>query len=192
MNSCVCFCVSAWGERRRRASGVLIAMETGLRIGEVCGLKWKDIDLENRTLSVVRSVKRPFGGSLEIGSPKTPASRRRLILTRLLVSFLGELKGDDDLFVVTGKPKPSEPRTYREHFKWLCRAAGVPAVTFHSLRHGFATRCIESGIDPKSTAALMGHTKCDITLDIYTNCTEKMKRKAIEVLEQADLAGGFE
>lgn len=181
------------GQKRIRSSGVLIAMETGLRIGEVCGLKWEDIDLENRTLSVVRSVKRPLGAALEIGKPKTPASRRRVILTKLLASFLGKLERKDGVFVVTGKEKPTEPRTYREHFFRLCRAAGVPKVTFHSLRHGFATRCIESGIDPKSTAALMGHTKCDITLDIYTNCTEKMKRKAMEILEKSesiDCAGG--
>lgn len=174
------------GKKRMRASGVLIAMETGLRIGEVCGLKWEDIDLENRTLSVVRSVKRPIGAALEIGKPKTPASRRRIVMTKLLTSFLGKLERKDGVFVVTGKEKPTEPRTYREHFRRLCRAAGVPEVTFHSLRHGFATRCIESGIDPKSTAALLGHTSCDITLNIYTNCTEKMKRKAVEILEKSE------
>lgn len=169
------------------ASAVLVGMETGARIGEICGLQWKDVDFANNTISINKSVKRIYtsdGSFLEIGKPKTPNAYRSVIMSKILRNFLEQNQKKTEAFIATAKEAYTEPRTLRQGFSRLLARAGVSSVNFHALRHGFITRCIEKGADPKSVASLVGHKNCDITLNIYTNITQKMKENTIELLEK--------
>lgn len=170
-----------------RKLGVLFAMELGLRIGEICGLKWKDIDLKNNTVQISRTVSRI---SSEIGhtkvviqSPKTPSSRRKLPLPQHLISVLKKLHQnhrDDDWFLSGNFNKPVEPRCYRKSIQSYLKQARVQTVHPHMLRHTFATICLQAGCDIKTLSELLGHTNAAITLQRYAHSDMGRKRKEID------------
>lgn len=170
--------------------GIILAMCLGLRIGEVCGLKWEDIDFKSNSLEINRSVNRLYNSSTNnseifIGAPKTAKSKRKIYLTEKIVNIL-KLKMPEkiqNIYIISGREKPLEPRNMRAFFDRLLKKLNIEHIKFHELRHTFATRAIENNIDPKTVAEIMGHENCNITLDIYTNCTEKMMRNAIEQME---------
>ncbi len=170
--------------------GIILSMCLGLRIGEVCGLKWDDIDFKNNSLEINRIVNRLYDSDTSkseiiIGTPKTAKSKRKIFLTETLVKIL-KLKmppKKQDVYIVSGRKKPLEPRTMRAFFDRILKKLDIEHIKFHELRHTFATRAIENNIDPKTVAEIMGHENCNITLDIYTNCTEKMMRTALNSLE---------
>ena len=169
----------------RAASGVLTAMNTGMRIGEVCALRVRDIDFDREMISVTKSVKTytdPETGRYrrELGGTKTAASKREIPISREFANLMKFRTSDmnPDEFILGGY-SPHEPKTLRNNFNSFLDELGIKRVPFHSLRHGFATRMIERGVDPKTAAAFLGHANCNITLNIYTNCTEKMKRDAL-------------
>lgn len=174
------------------SAGVLIAMETGMRIGEVCGLKWSDVDFDKGTIQVRRTVSRVYmadskTSKIVIGTPKTSSGNRTIPISERFTEILIRKKADcenEDTFVCTNFDQPTEPRTLRQYYDRQLKKLGIPRATFHALRHGFATRCVEAGIDPKTVAAIMGHKNCDITLDVYTSCTTKMKQNAISKLDE--------
>lgn len=174
------------------SAGVLIAMETGMRIGEVCGLKWSDVDFDKGTIQVRRTVSRVYmadskTSKIVIGNPKTLSGNRTIPMPKRFAEILIRKKADcenENAFVCTNFDQPTEPRTLRQYYDRQLKKLGIPRVTFHALRHGFATRCVEAGIDPKTVAAIMGHKNCDITLDVYTSCTTKMKQNAIQKLDE--------
>ena len=167
--------------------GILICLETGLRIGEVAGLQWKDIDFEQGVIRVGKTVQRLYiddGADkrhfLSIGSPKTPSSNREVPMTREQRKLMGRHRSAPEFYVVSGAPTPVEPRALREYLmRTLCRL-GIPRVRFHALRHSFATRCIESGADPKTVSAILGHASVSTTLDLYVHPGLEQKRRAIE------------
>ena len=135
-----------------RTAGVLVSLYTGLRIGEICALQWGQIDLEHAVLSVKKTMQRIFykewdghGHSrLAVTPPKTGNALRDMPLSSFLLSLLRPLAlRNADAYLLTGAPTPMEPRTYRSYFTRFLRANGLPPIRFHSLRHTFATRCIE-------------------------------------------------
>lgn len=169
-------------------AGLLVCLQTGLRIGELCALQWGDIDMENRQISISRTVQRIYHrdsrtSRLIITPPKTIHSVRTVPISTLLFPVLKRMHpGKPDLFVVTGKQTCTEPRTYREYYNRLRDRLGLPGVTFHGLRHTFATRLIENGADYKTVSELLGHATVNTTLNLYVHPQMEQKRKAVELL----------
>lgn len=134
--------------------GIMISIYTGVRIGELCGLKWPDIDFFAKTIRIERAVQRiRVSGKakkteLIVSSPKSRTSTRTIPLPDFLVSMLQAFKpSNPDAFIVTGKATLPDPRTMQYRYKALLLKAGLRTLTFHSLRHMFATNCIELGFD---------------------------------------------
>ncbi|MBE6236920.1 MAG: site-specific integrase [Bacteroidales bacterium] len=169
--------------------GVYISLCAGLRIGEICGLKWMDIDTDNGLISVSKTVQRIYlrnGGAgrteLRIGPPKTLSSVRKVPVPEDLLCMVRTLSKDSDResYILTNSPHPSEPRTYRNYYYRLMNHIGMPRTTFHALRHSFATRCIESGCDCKTVSVLLGHSNISTTLNLYVHPGLEQKRNCIE------------
>ena len=173
-----------------RNIGVLICLYSGLRIGEICGLKWKDIDLEAKEISVERTVQRLYTGrgvksKVVETLPKTIKSLRQIPLAKCLVSFLEEKKKqyDPEGYVITGgKEKCFEPFTYRYVYRQVLKKCDIPYKKFHTLRHTFASRCIKVGMDIKSLCEVLGHSNISTTMNIYVHSSYEIKKKYIDRL----------
>ena len=186
---------------KRIAVGVLLSLYTGVRIGELCGLLWRDVDFENGLMNVRRTVERisevdPLAKQktkLIICNPKTESSARTIplppfLLERLRAEFcrvrastaLGD--GVMDIYVISGRSTPHEPHSVYAKYKRFLRANKFGDYTFHTLRHTFATRCIEAGFDAKSLSEILGHSSITTTLSIYVHPTMSQKRAQMERL----------
>ena len=159
-----------------RKVGLLFMLELGLRIGEVCGLKWSDIDTKSKILTVQRTVSRIYLGKnntrVEISTPKPRSSARQLPIPEKLLPMLRQLKKlyADDAWFLSGKSrKPVEPRCYRTSVKRYLRQASVPVVRPHILRHSVATTCLRAGCDVKTISTLLGHASASTTLKRYVH-----------------------
>lgn len=178
-------------DKHPMSTGILLAMETGMRIGEVCGMQWKDVDLENKVLSINKSVQRVYlmderTSKVIINPPKTQTSKRQIPITNKFSEILLNKKPigiSEDHFIASSTGNPNEPRVLRQGYDRRIKKIGLPKMTFHGLRHTFATRAIAKGVDVKTVSAILGHSTCDITLNIYTTCTDEMMSKAMETLE---------
>lgn len=172
--------------------GVLFALFAGLRIGEICGLRWSDVDLRRRTVTISRTVERIADlnpddmrrTKLIISAPKTESSARVIPLPRFLAERLAAARGDhgDEDFILTGKPSPTEPATFYGRYKTMMRRHELEGYSFHALRHTFATRCIEKGFDTKSLSEILGHSSISTTLSFYVHPTLEQKRAQMERL----------
>lgn len=166
--------------------GVLLAINTGMRIGEICGLKFKDIDLESNIINVSRTLQRIYTPDEKtkviIDTPKTNSSVRMIPLSKDLKLLINKLEYVDDNFVIRSE-KYVEPRLLRNKFNIMLKELNMKHVKFHALRHTFATLCISSNIDIKTTSELLGHANAKMTLDIYTHTTLEQKQNAIKVLQ---------
>lgn len=165
---------------------IYLALHTGMRIGEICALHWSDIDWDERLLFVRSTVIRNKNGQLVIASPKSETSQRAIPLTRQLVNLLAaEHERSCSEFVFSSPRKDTflNPRTLQYRFQTLLTRLGISRISFHALRHTFATRWIEFGMDVKSLSEVLGHAGVQITLDIYVHSSDKLKREAIEKLE---------
>lgn len=171
---------------------VLLSLYAGLRIGEICALEWEDIDLENRLIHVRKTVSRVSGtgdnmvrSTLVITRPKTIASFRDIPICSWLVPVLKELHDmRRSSFVASSQPGFVSPRTFDYRYHKLLRTAGIQMINYHALRHTFATRCIEAGIDVKTLSELLGHTDASITLNTYVHSSMERKRTQLELLHQ--------
>lgn len=164
---------------------VLLCLFTGLRIGELCGLKWSDIDLINETISVQRTVQRiNLHGKSEVivGSPKSKTSIRIVPIPSFISDILKERRKNGEVFIISGKCKPVEPRTMQNRFKSILKTCGIRNVNFHILRHTYATVCIENGFDPKTLSELLGHADASITLNRYVHSSMQMKKNYVSRL----------
>ncbi len=168
--------------------GIYICMMTGLRLGEICSLKWSDINLVRKTLKVNRTVQRiavenqSTKTALLVGEPKSIFSKREIPLADdmilLLQGFFPENRED---YMLNGTT-PLEPRTYENRFAKLLSQAEIKKKNFHILRHTFATNCINSGADVKSLSEILGHSDVKITLNRYVHPTLETKRTHINSL----------
>ncbi len=164
---------------------ILLCLFTGLRVGELCGLTWGDIDFEKGTLFVKRTVQRiNRRGSSEviIGSPKSKTSIRTVPIPAFLLKLLSQSKKDDRLFLISGTVKPVEPRTMQYRFKAVLKTCQVRNIPFHLLRHTYATVCIENGFDAKTLSELLGHADASITLNRYVHSSMQMKQNYVSRL----------
>lgn len=175
-----------YGRMDKFMAAVLLCMYTGLRLGELCALRWTDIDFNGNALTVNRTVQRiavPGYMTKTIlleNNPKSESSRRTIPLTSELLGILSRLKGERPY--VFGGEKPLDPRTMQYRFKGILKEAGIDGRTFHTLRHTFATNCVENGMDVKTLSELLGHSDVKITLNRYVHPTMDSKRKQIGAL----------
>lgn len=172
--------------------GVFLALMTGLRIGEICALKWSDISLKERTLCIQRTMQRLKNiededgekTKIVISTPKSENSVRIIPLNHTLEEICKKwevknpsayvLTGKDDLFI--------EPRTLQYRMKQYVKDCGLEGVHFHTLRHSFATRCVEAGFEIKTLSEIMGHSSTGITLECYVHSSMNLKRENMEKL----------
>lgn len=197
---------AALGSENRNAFGVYLCVNTGLRLGELLGLQWKDVEWDNKELNIRRTLGRrvafqdgrPHGTEIVIGDTKTFSSRRRVPITADMVDKLKEFKAkqdavieaagpaykDDDFLLCSDLGKHYEPRYYEELFYSLVDQEGLEKANFHCLRHTFATRCIEAGMDVYVVSKLLGHTTPTMTLNRYGHLLPDHRAASIEKLEK--------
>ena len=170
------------------STALLIVMHTGIRLGEACALHWSDVDFKTNSIHIRNSIKRYYIPDekrtvCELGEPKTSKSKRHIYISQWLVDVLKQRQGTG--FVCTGAEKFCNPETLRNAFNRRLKILDIPHIRFHDLRHGFATRAINGArIDPKTVAEILGHERCDITLDIYTSCTAQMQVESMEQIQK--------
>lgn len=166
--------------------GILLTIHTGLRIGELCALRWSDINFDTQLLHINKTMIRTYtkedGSKLNITAPKTRSSIRTIPLNKWIMQYAVLLRGSDNEYIVTGKEKYIEPNKYRLYYNRQLKDLDLPHRKFHSLRHTFATRCIECGCDYKSLSELLGHSNVSITMNLYVHPQLELKRKCVELL----------
>ena len=169
--------------------GIYISLSTGLRIGEICSLKWSDINVTDGILTVNRTIERIYiiegekkHTELVINTPKTKNSCREIPMNKELLGMLKPLKKvvNEDYYILTNDERPTEPRTYRNYYKRLMEKLDIPKLKYHGLRHSFATRCIEVGCDYKTVSVLLGHSNISTTLNLYVHPNMEQKKRCID------------
>lgn len=171
---------------------ILIALYSGIRIGELCALKWGDIHLSNGIISISRIIIRirdlspdaPSKTKVIIDMPKTECSIRIIPLPDFIIEYLNRFRRGEDIYLLTGTEKFMEPRACLNRYKRVLAKAGLEDFTFHTLRHTFATRCVENGFDVKSLSEILGHANVNITMQRYVHPSMELKRKEMNRLEK--------
>ncbi|MCC8129081.1 MAG: site-specific integrase [Clostridiales bacterium] len=177
--------------------GVLVALYCGLRIGEVCALQWGDLNLEDDTLFVSKAVMRIQNLSEHADAktkvvttlPKTDAAVRTVPIPGFLSDYLRECRQDPDAYLLTGTAELMEPRRCLGRYKRFLDGAGLDPLTFHTLRHTFATRCVETGMDAKSLSEILGHSDVKTTLQRYVHPSMELKKTQVNLLEEFSVRG---
>lgn len=171
--------------------GILLSLYTGIRIGELCALKWEDIDLNagtvkiNATLQRIQDFKGISGNKtrIVITEPKTPSAKRTIPLPDFIIKRLKAVDPKNgSAFLLTGTERFTEPRALTYVFKKYLKESGVPDINFHALRHTFTTRCIENDFEPKALSEILGHSSVNTTLGIYNHPSLDYKRESINRL----------
>ncbi len=169
------------------AAGMLITLQTGLRIGEVCSLKWENIDFDNKILyirSTISRINNPDGETpktvLTIDKPKTSASVRDIPFSDKLCDYLKEVKMRSvSPFVASSCENFVSTRTFDYRYHKIMELYSTERVNYHALRHSFATRCIEYGVDIKSLSEILGHANPSVTLNTYVHSSIELKRSQL-------------
>jgi len=165
---------------------VILALYTGMRVGEICALRWEDVDFENdmihvnHTLQRVNLHGREAKTAVKLGTPKSDSSLRKIPmsaqLSRVLRHIHRSARGE---YVIAGRQGFTEPRVVQYRFAQMLKRAQLPHVGFHALRHSFATRCMELNVDVATISKLLGHSSAKLTLDIYTDSLMEHRRAAV-------------
>ena len=168
----------------RTGLGVLLTAYTGLRLGELCGLQWQDVDVGAGLLHIQRTVERisQIGGGtcLTVQPPKTENSERWIPIPKEMLRMLKTAQKQPDNYLLTGGEIVPDPRAMQYRYKVLLEHCGVRYRNFHCLRHSYATRCVERGVDVKSVSELLGHADVRTTLRLYVHSSMDYKRRAVE------------
>lgn len=183
--------LEAFALQEKGCSAVILGLATGMRIGEICGLQWSDIDFDNSVITVQRTLQRiPDPENLKktkviCSTPKTTSSFRIIPLPKYLKRYLlSRVDMNTSAYVVSINGKFAEPRIINYRLKKLLEKAQLEPFSFHTLRHTFATRCVENGVDVTSLSKLLGHTSTKLTLDIYTDSLWEMRKEAMELISR--------
>lgn len=177
--------------------GILISLYAGIRIGEMCALRWGDINFEEGILEVRNTVIRvrnfseesPAKTKVILNEPKSDCSRRQIPLPAFALSYLRTFQKQNSCFILTGKETFMEPRCYLNRYKAILKAHGFEPFNYHVLRHTFATRCIESGFDIKSLSEILGHASVNTTLQRYVHPSMELKKSQMEKLGKISVLG---
>ena len=171
--------------------GFLISLYSGIRIGELCALQWKDIDFKNNKLIISKTIQRVYikdkGKNISkviITTPKTKNANREIPINKDFMELLKPLKTDKDNYILSNNDKYIEPRTYRKYFNKILNELKIKHFNFHSLRHTFATNCISLGCDYKTVSELLGHANVNITLNLYVHPRYSQKKKCIDLVSK--------
>lgn len=164
--------------------GVLLALYTGMRIGELCALRWDDITDEhiviNKTMMRIKNEQSKT--EVKIGSPKSESSNRIIPTSKCLLPMINQFRGNG--YVLSNdKLKYTEPRLMQIKFGKMIDECKIKKANFHALRHTFATRCIEAGVDVKTLSEFLGHSDVKTTLNRYVHSSFELKQKSMEQLE---------
>lgn len=167
--------------------GILVALYTGLRVGELCALKWEDIGRDS--ITVRRTMQRlktgDTGTELHIGSPKTKTSLRTIPIPSFLQELIETFRKQElaeSYFLASSPGEVIEPRSMQYRFCRYLKEAGIEKANFHALRHTFATRCVEAGFEIKSLSEVLGHANVQTTLNKYVHSSFDLKRANMELL----------
>lgn len=171
--------------------GLLLCMHTGIRVGELSGLRWSDVDFGQHKIQIQRTVLRirnldqtvnPATGKISktilyIGPPKTSQSNREIPLPDKLFFYAKRFcKGNSD-YILTGTDKCMEPRVIQRKYASILKICEIPPIKIHALRHQFSCRWVEHGFDTKSLSEILGHTSVRTTLDLYVHIQAETKRQ---------------
>ena len=163
-----------------------VEVMTGLRRGEICGLKWSDIDFEDKKLRIERSVAVKKGGGVSIGETKTQTGTRNIFMPPSVAQVLQKRKQTaitEWVFPAFLNPEqPIHPAAAYRKLKVILKHAELPMLRFHDLRHTFATHAMKGGVDAKTLSGILGHTNASFTLDTYTHVTSDMQKSASAVV----------
>lgn len=173
--------------------GILLCLYTGLRVGEICALKWEDISFDEQYLRVEQTMQRiqktddgKQKTAVLVSAPKSDCSIRKIPLPDEVFHFIADAKHPVDTYFLTGMAdKYVEPRTMQNRFKAVAEKCGIKNAHFHMLRHTFATRCVELGFDIKSLSEILGHSSVNITLNRYVHPSMELKQKNMNRLGDA-------
>lgn len=166
--------------------GVLLALYTGMRIGELCALRWDDITDEyiviNKTMMRIKNEQGKT--EVKIGSPKSESSNRIIPTPKCLLPMINQFRSNG--YVLSNdKLKYTEPRLMQIKFGQMIAECNIEKTNFHALRHTFATRCIEAGVDVKTLSEFLGHSDVKTTLNRYVHSSFELKQKSMEQLEMS-------
>lgn len=171
--------------------GLLISLYSGIRIGELCALQWKDVDFKNNKLTISKTIQRIYIkdkdnniSKIIVSTPKTKNANREIPINKDFLEILKKLKSEKDNYILSNTSKYVEPRTYRKHFNKVLRELKIKQFNFHSLRHTFATNCISLGCDYKTVSELLGHANVNITLNLYVHPRYSQKKKCIDLISK--------
>lgn len=161
--------------------GIVVCLYTGLRIGELLALTWDDVDMKKKIIKVDKTTCEKNG----VNSPKSKSGIRTVPISSYLLPLIKQLYNVRTCkFVIETKGKNTQVRGYQELFARLVKKLGIPYKSFHSLRHTFATRAIESGMNYKTLSVLMGHSNAMITINRYAHCFADEQRRAMEKISK--------
>lgn len=168
--------------KKKKLLGVVICLYTGLRIGELLALTWSDVDFETGEIKVSKSCYCGHHGRV-VDSAKTEHSKRAVPLCKPIIRILRLMKKESDCeYVISSNGKPVATRSYQKSFELLLKNLHIPHRGFHALRHTFATRAVEYGMDVKTLSEIMGHKNSTITLNCYAHSLAEHKKEMINKL----------
>ena len=188
-------------ENTKVSFGIMVSLYLGLRIGEICALRWEDLDMENGILYVQRSIQRitvfhpettpeiQAKTKIIIDTPKTNSSARKIPIPSFMLPAFKNHQTNLDFYVLTGSCSYLEPREYYRKYKKVMKKCGLEHFNYHALRHTFATRCVENDFDMKSLSEILGHTSVSTTLQRYVHPSISLKRQHMNRLENIAVYG---
>ena len=164
--------------------GVLLALFTGMRIGEVCALKWENVSAE--TIRICATMQRLNTGAgkteIVIIPPKTASSEREIPIPGVLLQEIAKRRRSSGIVLLQDNGNFVEPRLLQHKFTKIAKNCGLCGVHFHTLRHTFATRCIEAGVDVKTLSEILGHSNVKTTLNCYVHSSLELKKRSMDKL----------
>jgi len=175
-----------------------LEVTSGLREGEILGLKWSDLDWENHQLKIQRQLQRVPGVGIVFSEPKSAAGRRMIMLGSDTIAslkahssrqyaervFAGDKWQENDLIFPSSVGTPLEPRNLLREFKDLLRKGNLPDIRFHDLRHSFATLALSQGVSVKVVQEMLGHSDASMTLKVYSHTTPGMQKEAARKMDE--------
>ena len=167
------------------AFGVLLSLCMGLRIGELCGLKWCDVDFQHKILHIRRTVQRITSANgnrktkIVVSAPKSATSFRDIAISDFLMEYFRMFRDEANFFILSCTDKPVEPRTMQYRYKKILQSADIENHNYHKLRHTFATNCAEHGFDVKTLSIIFGHSTVNLTLNRYVHPDHLHERKLL-------------
>lgn len=184
-NECISLSREIMQQQASEAAAILFCLNTGLRLGEVCALRWSDIDYDAKILTISQTVQRVTRSGksvLLLQSPKTEAGKRTIPLTTEIILMLQNRQKQHSKEYVFGSNKPLEPRTLQYRFVAILKKCNIRKRNFHALRHTFASRFIALGGDVKSLSEILGHSNVRTTMQLYVHPSLEQKRADMELV----------